>query len=132
MAGWCDITTVLGQASILITTDVARALADVNESLGFETTGIWDDPRGFAILKREGCRVMIGTARVPHTITPCWQVRPGLWNARFWVSDDAALFSQMRQRGATIADGLEDTPGGVRGFGVPDSDGHDIGFWRGA
>jgi uncharacterized glyoxalase superfamily protein PhnB len=44
------------------------------------------------------------------------------------VSDVAALYAEMKQRGAIIDYGLEDQPYGVREFGVRDPDGHDIGF----
>lgn len=122
------MSKLLSQASILITTDFPRAFAYWNEKLGFETLSVWDDPPGFAILQRDTCRVMIGAAKVPHEITPHWKLRPGLWNAYFWVSDAAALFIELKQRGAIIDYGLEDQPYGVREFGVRDPDGHDIGF----
>lgn len=117
-----------GQARVLITTDCARALAERTEKLGFETAAQFGNPPGFAIIEHDGCRVMIGGARAAHQIMPCWQLRPGLWNACSWVRDVAALYAEMKQRGAIIDCGLEDQPCGVRGFGVRDPDGHDIGF----
>jgi uncharacterized glyoxalase superfamily protein PhnB len=122
------MSALLSQANILITTDFARALAYWNDQLGFATMSIWDEPPSFAILKRDACRVMIGAAKVLHEITPHWKLRPGLWNAYFWVSDATALFAEMTRRGAIIDYGLEDKPYGVREFGVRDPDGHDIGF----
>jgi uncharacterized glyoxalase superfamily protein PhnB len=117
-----------GQASILITTDFPRALAYWQDKLGFAVTGVWDEPPGFAMLARDGCRVMIGAAKVPHEITPYWKIRSGLWNAYFWVDDAATLFTEMKSSGATIDYELEDKPYGVREFGIQDPDGHDIGF----
>lgn len=122
------MASLTGQASILITTDFARALAYWNDKLGFETSGVWDEPPSFAILRRDACRVMIGGTKVPHEITPYWKLRPGLWNAYFWVSDAASLFAETKQRGAIIDYELEDKPYGVREFGVRDPDSHDIGF----
>jgi catechol 2,3-dioxygenase-like lactoylglutathione lyase family enzyme len=117
-----------GQANILVTADFGASIAYWRDKLGFAPYAFFGEPHSFGMLRRDDCRVMIGQRTSDQPIIPIWQIRAGLWNAYFWVSDVDALFAELSGRGAVIDDGLCDQPYGVREFGVRDPDGHDIGF----
>ncbi|MGL4976158.1 MAG: VOC family protein [Bosea sp. (in: a-proteobacteria)] len=119
---------LIEQANVLISKDVPAAIAYWTTKVGFEVTGAWGEPVEFAILKRDGVRIMLGAANPDVVIVPYWQQRDQLWNAYFWVDDAAALFAEMKASGARIDYELCDKPYGVREFGLQDLDGHDIGF----
>ncbi len=108
--------------------DVAAAVAYWVEKVGFEVVGTWGEPPDFAIVSRDGQYVMVGAAPAGHEIVPYWKVRTNLWNAYFWVDDVAALFAELKGRGARIDYDLCTQPYGVREFGIQDLDGHDIAF----
>jgi uncharacterized glyoxalase superfamily protein PhnB len=116
------------QASVLLARDVSAAVAYWVGQVGFETVGTWGEPPDFAILRRDGRFVMIGAAPAGHEIVPYWKTRTNLWNAYFWVDDAAALFAELKRRGAMIDYELCTQPYGVLEFGIQDLDGHDIGF----
>lgn len=116
------------QANILVASDYAAAVSYWRDKLGFRVSSEYGDPPQFAILKRDNAYVMIGAAKPDVVITPYWKQRDGLWNAYFWVDDAAAIYDEMKARGAIIDYHLEDKPYGVREFGVRDLDHHDIAF----
>lgn len=115
-------------AAILPCSNFEEAIAYWRDRLGFDPYAIYGEPPSFAILIRDGCRVMIGQRTSDQPIVPYWKVRDGLWNVYFWVSDVDAVFAEMKQRGAIIDYGLENKPYDVREFGICDPDGHNIGF----
>jgi uncharacterized glyoxalase superfamily protein PhnB len=119
---------ILEQAAVLLTKDVSASITYYADKLGFKATGTWGEPPEFAILKRDGCRLMLGKVKAGQEITPYWKQRDGLWNAYFWVRDAKALFEEMKLAGAMIDYELETKPYGVLEFGIRDLDGHDIGF----
>lgn len=119
---------ITAQAAVLISKDVPGAIAFWRDKLGFAVTGTWGEPPGFAILRRDGARVMIGAAKPDVDIVPYWKQREGLWNAYFWVDDARAVFAEMKASGATLDYDLCEQPYGVLEFGVQDPDGHDIAF----
>ncbi len=119
---------ITAQAAVLLVRDVPASIAYWTDKLGFEATGTWGDPPEFAILKRDGARVMLGQARAEQPIVPFWKMRPSLWNAYFWVDDAKATFAEMKAQGATIDYELCLQPYGVLEFGVRDLDDQDIGF----
>lgn len=51
-----------------------------------------------------------------------------MWNVYFWVDDSAALYEELKKRGATIDYELCNQPYGCREFGIQDLDGYDIAF----
>jgi uncharacterized glyoxalase superfamily protein PhnB len=121
-------TALVAQAAVLLASDVSATIAYFHDKVGFKATGTWGEPPEFAILKRDGCRLMIGKIKDGQEIIPHWKQRDSLWNAYFWVRDAKALFQEMKQAGAIIDYELETKPYGVLEFGVRDLDGHDIGF----
>jgi catechol 2,3-dioxygenase-like lactoylglutathione lyase family enzyme len=119
---------ILEQANVLLVRDVPSSIAYWRDKLGFAIAGVWGEPPDFAILKRDGVRVMLGEAKAEAVITPYWHQRDGLWNAYFWVDNARALFDEMKASGARIDYEPQTQPYGVLEFGVQDLDGHDIGF----
>jgi uncharacterized glyoxalase superfamily protein PhnB len=119
---------IIEQATVLLASDVPATIAYFRDKVGFQATGIWGEPPEFAILKRDGCRLMIGKVKDGQEIIPNWKKRDGLWNAYFWVKDAKALFAEMKKAGAIIDYELETKPYGVLEFGIRDLDGHDIAF----
>ena len=119
---------ITSHANILVARDVSAAITYWTEKLGFAATGTWGDPVDFAILKRDGAHVMLGAVEAEREIVPYWKQRSNLWNAYFWVDDAAAMFGEMKARGAKIDYELCTQPYGCLEFGVQDLDGHDIAF----
>ena len=116
------------QSAILFASDLPASTAYWHDNLGF------DEARNFrrtAAIRDHGARRNLRELKQApkgHAIIPYWKISEGLWNAYFWVDDVAALFEEMRSRGATIDYGLCDQPYDVREFGVRDPDDQDIGF----
>jgi catechol 2,3-dioxygenase-like lactoylglutathione lyase family enzyme len=119
---------ILRQSAILFASDLPASIAYWQSKLGFDKYGIFGEPPRFAIMERDDTFAMLKQAPKGHAIVPYWKISEGLWNAYFWVDDIAALFEEMRSRGATIDYGLCDQPYDVREFGVRDPDDQDIGF----
>lgn len=122
------MSAITSQASVLISKDVPRAIAYWQGKLGFVVTDTWGEPPAFAILKRDGARVMIAAAKPDVSIVPYWKQRDGLWNAYFWVDDARAMFTEMQGKGAQIDYELCTQSYGVLEFGIQDPDGHDVAF----
>lgn len=119
---------ISGQATILLSQDVPRALAFWEGTLGFAIGNSWGEPTSFAILRRDLARVMIGAAAPGYSIPHVRDGRTALWDAYFWVNDARAIFADMKARGATFDYELYEQEYGVLEFAVRDLDGHDIGF----
>ena len=119
---------IIEQAIVFVVRDVPASIDYWRDKLGFAVTGTWGEPPEFAMLKRDGSRIMLGKAKPDAEIMPYWKQREGLWNAYFWVDDAAAMFNDMKASGAKIDYEPHLQPYGVLEFGVQDLDGHDIGF----
>lgn len=125
-----QVTTarLTSQSPVLFVRDVPRSVAYWNDKVGFATGGLYGDPPGFAILRRDACHMMLSVAPAGHEIVPYWKISNQLWNAYFWVDDARALFAEMQERGATIDYEPTVQPYDVLEFGIRDLEGHDIGF----
>lgn len=119
---------ITGQATVLLSHDVPRALAFWDGVLGFSVGGRWGEPARFAILHRDSARVMIGAATSGYNIPHIREGRAGLWDAYFWVNDVKELFADIKARGASFDHDLYEQEYGVLEFTVRDPDGHNIGF----
>jgi hypothetical protein len=119
---------LVSQGSVLLAKDVSASIRYFIDKVGFTATGTWGEPPEFAILKRDGCRLMIGKVKDDQEIIPYWKQRDGLWNAYFWVRDARALYQEMKESGAIIDYELETKPYGVLEFGIRDLDDQDIAF----
>lgn len=119
---------MLNQAPILFASDLPATIVYWTGKVGFEAAGVWGEPADFAILGRDGARLMLSQAPAGHEIVPLWRVKSMLWNAYFWVDDAAALYEEMQRRGAIIDYELCTKPYDVLEFGIRDLDDQDIGF----
>lgn len=114
-------------APVLLVADVAKSAEYFRECAGFEAK-LYGEPPHFAILSRDDIRLML--AQLPHgqTDRPHWQVINCMWNAYWWVDDAAAMYEELKRRGAKIDYELGMKPYGCLEFGIQDLDGHDIGI----
>ncbi len=119
---------ITGQAAVLLVRDLTTSLAWWTEKLGFGQPSLWGDPPGFAILSRDGARIMLGQAREGFAIGRSSDGRPGLCDAYFWVSDARSFYEDMKARGAVMEYDLELQEYGVLEFGVRDPEGRVFSF----
>lgn len=120
-----DKAKLISQAPVLLVKDFTASVAYWEESLGFKSR-LWGEPPDFAILRRDGCFIMLSHAP-EHTNKPNWKFN-GIWNAYFWVDDAKAIYEEFIAKGAKIDYTLHEKPYGVLEFGIQDLDGHDIAF----
>ena len=118
---------LLEQAPVLLVSDLEASFAYWRDHVGFDGR-LWGDPPGFAILKRDGCFIMLSQAPQDHTIVPNWKVVDKMWNAYFWVDDAKGLHDELVAKDAKIDYSLCEQPYGVLEFGIQDLDDHDIAF----
>ncbi|MGE9292230.1 MAG: bleomycin resistance protein [Puniceicoccales bacterium] len=116
-----------GVAPVLLVQDVLLSSDYYRDGLGFKVEGLYGEPTNFAILERDGLRLMLQQTE-PTNVRPHWKVAAGIWNAYFWVKDADRLHAEFVQRGAKIDYPPGDQPYGCREFGIQDIDGYDIGF----
>ena len=119
---------ILHQAPILFASDLPKTVDYWANKVGFRTLGVWGEPADFAIAARAAAYVMLTQASVAHDIVPYWRIKNQMWNAYFWVDAAAAMFAELKERGALIDYELGEKPYGVIEFGIQDLDGHDIAF----
>ena len=128
-----DGQTALGYiAPFFIVRDVMRSIAYYKDYLGFEVVflGPDDDPY-FAIVKRDGVRLML------KAITPEVQPTPNpsrhgwaRWDAYVYSPDPDALFEELTSRGVSFREPLGINSDNLRGFEVMDADGYVLYFGR--
>ncbi|MGE0846276.1 MAG: VOC family protein [Flavobacteriaceae bacterium] len=118
---------ITAHAPVLLVSDFAASLAYWTGKVGFsaETYG---EPADFAILTRDGARLMLSEAPAGHGNRPNWKIVPNMWNVYFWVDDARAIYDELVASGADIDYELGEKPYGVLEFGIQDPDGHDIAF----
>lgn len=125
--------TTLGHvAPFFIVRDVMRSIAFYRDRLGFEVTflGPDDDPY-FAIVKRDGVRLMLKaiTPEVSPTPNPTrhsW----ARWDAYIYTPDPDALADELTSRDVSFREPLGDNSDQLRGFEVADADGYVLYFGR--
>lgn len=115
-------------APVLLVKDVVAAAAYYRDKVGFDEQKLYGSPTNFAIIERDGCRLMLAQVSAETRVVPHWQIVDKLWSAYFWVDDAAALYAEYQSSGAIIDYTLSTTAWGTREFGIQDLDGHDIGF----
>jgi catechol 2,3-dioxygenase-like lactoylglutathione lyase family enzyme len=115
-----------------IVRDVMASIAFYKDRLGFEVTflGPDDDPY-FAMLKRDGVRLML------KAITPEVQPMPNSsrhrwarWDAYVYTPDPDALAEEFTSRGVSFREPLGINSDQMRGFEVMDADGYVLYFGR--
>lgn len=119
-------------APLFIVRDVIPSIAFYRDRLGFDLTflGPDDDPY-FAILKRDGVRLMI------KAITPDVQPMPNpsrhgwaRWDAYIYTPDPDTLAEEFVSRGVTFREPLGINSDNLRGFEITDADGYVLYFGR--
>ena len=120
--------TMESVAPILLARDVGAAVAYWRDRLGFDQVQLFGEPTDFAIVARDGVRVMLAAARDGAVPEPNWKLRSSCSNLYIRVDDARALHAEVKERGAPIDFELYETPWGTLEFGSQDPDGHDISF----
>jgi uncharacterized glyoxalase superfamily protein PhnB len=119
---------ITASAPILLVKDILKSCDYWRDKLGFTDQEVYGKPPNFAILKRDGFRVMLAQLDHGKTVIPYWQIVEKMWNVYFWVDDADAIYAEFLKSGAIIDYTLYTTPWGIREFGVQDLDDHDIAF----
>src|SRR2546423_1020758 len=121
---------IAGISPFFIVKDVARALSFYRDRLGFEVTfqGFGDD-LFFGIVRRGGAMIMFKSVGVDPL--PNYRREPAArWDAYVDVPDPDAPAAEVASRNVEFSEPLKDNHDGLRGFGVKDSDGYVLFFWR--
>ena len=114
-------------APVLMVRDIKASVEFWREKVGFETDQIYNG--NFAMPTRDGITIMLAEApRHRELPVPNWRVADKTNQVYMWVDDAAALYEEIKERGAPIDFTLYDTPWGTREFGIQDLDDHDIAF----
>lgn len=125
--------TQLGYAApFFIVRDVMPSLAFYRDRLGFEVTflGPDDDPY-FAIVKRDGVRLMLKAIAPEVQPTPNPSRHPwARWDAYVHTPDPDALAAEFTARGVSLHEPLGENSDRLRGFEVMDVDGYVLYFGR--
>ena len=119
-------------APFFIVRDVKQSIAFYRDLLGFEVTflGPDDDPY-FAIVKRDGVRLMLKAVApevqpMPNPTRHQW----ARWDAYVHTPDPDALAEELTSRGVCFREPLSDNSDRLRGFEVADADGYVLYFGR--
>ncbi len=119
---------ITAQAAVLLVRDLRKSLDWWTETLGFGEPSLWGDPPEFAIIGRDGARIMLGQAKDGCSIEANHTGRAGLCDAYFWVEDARAFYEDTKARGAMVEYDLELQSYAVLEFGVRDPDGRVFSF----
>lgn len=119
-----------GQATVLLVTNVQRAIDYYRDQLGFTVAPYEAEPERYGYAERDGCHVHLahsaGSSPHPnHEVVP-----PDMFDAYFWVDDVEALHAELRDRDAVILQAPTDRFYGLREFRVRDPDGHILAFGK--
>ncbi len=119
---------ITAQAAVLLVRDLRKSLDWWTQTLGFGEPSLWGDPPEFAIIGRDGARIMLGQAKDGCSIDANHAGRAGLCDAYFWVDDARTLAGNMAERGAIMEYDVALQDYGVLEFGVRDPEGRVISF----
>lgn len=112
-------------APCLLVAHLHRAIRCWCDDFGFANDC---ESENFAIVRRDGVRVMLREVPVGSEVVPSWKVAERMWDAYIWVANAREMYDEMVARGAKIDYELHEKSYGVLEFGVQDVDGHDIGI----
>lgn len=119
---------IIASAAVLLVADVVASASNYRDKLGFRYERFWGEPPCFCMPQRDRHIVMLSQVEDPKHIVPHYTVVPKLWNIYFWVDDVAAIYGELKERGAVIDYEICIQPYGCKEFGVQDLDGYDIAF----
>jgi predicted enzyme related to lactoylglutathione lyase len=121
------VTRLTGSSSVLLVSDIDRAVEFWRDRLGFECE-VYGEPHDFASASRDDASVLLALCLNPAAIVPNWKLVDKMWNVYIRVDDADAIYAELQERGAPIDYTIYDAPHGFREFGTQDPDGHDIAF----
>jgi uncharacterized glyoxalase superfamily protein PhnB len=112
--------------------DLRAAVAHYRDRLAFDVRLLLpDDDPFFAIVGRDGMQILL--KHIGHDVPPipnpsrhAW----ARWDAFVHCDDPDALAAELKGRGVTPCEPLEDHDDGLRGFAVADADGYVLFFGR--
>ncbi len=121
-------------APFFIVKDVPAALAFYRDRLGFDITFQGPEPNDifFGIVQRGAAMIMFKKVGVDPVPNYTRDVKKGIarWDAYLGVPDPDALAAEFTSRNIEFSEPLKDTPDGLRGFEVKDTDGYVLFFGR--
>jgi predicted enzyme related to lactoylglutathione lyase len=121
------VTRLTGSSSVLLVSDIDRAVEFWRDRLGFECE-VYGESHDFASASRDDASVLLALCLNPAAIVPNWKLVDKMWNVYIRVDDADAIYAELQERGAPIDYTIYDAPHGFREFGTQDPDGHDIAF----
>ena len=121
----CEFQSVAPQ---FVVPDVVKSAEYYRDKLGFEILGYFLDPPVFAIVRRGGTEIHLGTSD-NGSVNLNESVRKGLGtDAYVFISDVISLNDELTLRGANIVEGPIERPYGRIELSVRDDDGYQIVF----
>ena len=112
---------ITGHATVLHVKDMAAALAYYRDVLGFTVSFSWEDPPHYVCLCLGDCAIHLNSYQPPAAASVVCIFCKGV----------DALYVELKQRGANIAEPIDDRPYGMRDFAITDTDGHRLIFGQG-
>lgn len=104
--------------------DVTRAARFYCDQLGFRVVYLYGEPPFYALVERDGARINLRHVDAPARYRPEGDGDEDVLTANIPVRGVKALFLELRERGVTFAQTLEEQPWGARDFLVRDPDGN--------
>jgi uncharacterized glyoxalase superfamily protein PhnB len=120
-----SITKLTGISPQFLVDDLARSIEYYGRRLGFDLDFQYQD--FYASVSRDGCAIHLKAAPKNEADRAHRQQNEHL-DAYMAVSNAAALYDELRSRGAVVTRPLEDRPWSCRDFYVQDPDGYILCF----
>jgi len=120
-----SITKLTGISPQFLVDDLARSIEYYGRRLGFDLDFQYQD--FYASVSRDGCAIHLKAAPKNEADRAHRQQNEHL-DAYMTVSNAAALYDELRSRGAVVTRPLEDRPWSCRDFYVQDPDGYILCF----
>jgi catechol 2,3-dioxygenase-like lactoylglutathione lyase family enzyme len=120
--------TLTGHATVLLVSDVRRAIDYYCDALGFEVELYDRAPDHYGYARRDGCHVHLACFAGVRARPNSEVVPPDMFDAYFWADDVEALHAELVERGAEIVHGPIEQGYGQRELRLRDPDGHVLAF----
>ena len=116
-------------APLFIVDDVVATANFYRDKLGFHYDRFWEDPPGFAMVRRAGITIMLkqlaaGSKRPNSTVDPDGE----LWDAYIWIEAADSLYEEFKNNGVKIAREICNQDYGCRDFDIEDCNGYRLCF----
>ncbi len=118
-----------GAATVLLVTDVRRAVEYYRDRLGFETS-LWEpNPEHYGYASRDGCHLHFACfSGAPRRPPNAELVPPDMFDVYAWTDDVETLHAELVERGADVVQPPTDQGYGLRDIRVRDPFGYVIAF----